>query len=126
MKKEIVIICLFCAMLTASFVNNHFLNKLTDEVTALAGEVRDSARAGDWETAERLAFTAAETWEGRSGYTHIVLRHAVIEAAQETLGDLIKETLCRSAGGTAGAARAVAAQMKSLTEIERVKLGSIF
>jgi hypothetical protein len=126
MKKEIVIICLFTAMLFASFVNNCILNKLTEEITALAEEAGAQARVGDWETAERLAFTAAETWEGKSGYTHIVLRHTVIETADAALGELIKETLCQSPGGVTGAARAVATQMKNLTEIERVKLGSIF
>ena len=126
MKKEIFVIALLAAMLTAAIANVWYLNKLTDEVIAAAENAANLAAAGKWSDAQSAAEAAAKKWEEREGYTHMVLRHSEIEQCTEVLNDLRKEIYMKEEGGVRGALAAVRSQMTSIASIERVKLGSIF
>ncbi|NMA24141.1 MAG: hypothetical protein GX936_00585, partial [Clostridiales bacterium] len=51
MKKEIITGCFLIIMLAAAFVNIHYLDKLTDNVTKLIEESEAYAEKNDWDQA---------------------------------------------------------------------------
>ncbi len=126
MKKEIIIGCFLVALLAAAFVNIHFLNKLTDNVTSLIEESETSALAGHWPEAERKAEEAADLWNSSETYTHLVLRHPETESATDAIYNLLAQVYAKEPGAMRGAAQAAIARLKSISSIEQIKLGSIF
>ncbi|MDR0839527.1 MAG: DUF4363 family protein [Oscillospiraceae bacterium] len=126
MKKEIVIASLFTAMLAVSIINISVLSELTSGVSRSAEFCADAALAGDWDAAERYATEAFTRWENHSGHTKIVLRHNVIESGENALITLLTEIYSRDAGRALGAAEAVRRNMESISDVERIRVGSIF
>lgn len=126
MKKEILIGCFLIILLTTAFINIHFLNKLTDNVAHLIEESEKSAGQDDWVEAEKKAEEAAKLWTGSDAYTHLVLRHSEVESATEAIYEFMEEVYAREEGSTKGAAQAAISRLKSISSIEKVKLGSIF
>jgi hypothetical protein len=126
LRKEIAVGLTFLLLLALSLVNIAALSRLTEDVSALTDRCADAALSGDWVAATSLAQDAADRWRDSEGYTHLVLRHGTIEAADDALGELVREALTHSVGGVAGAARTARAHMESLSRIEHIRLGSVF
>lgn len=126
MKKEIITGCFLIIMLAASFVNIHYLNKLTDDITQLIEESEAYAEKDDWVQAVKKAEEAAKRWSGSEPYTHLVLRHPEVEAATDAIYGYLEQIYAREKGGAKGAAQAAISRLKSLSSIEKIKPGSIF
>ncbi len=126
MKKEIMISVFLILMLSAAFVNIHYLNKLTDNIIALVDKADESAQDENWAAAENNAEAAAELWTGSDTYTHLVLRHSEIEEATDALYGLLEQIYAKESGAVKGAAQAAAARLESLATIEEIRFGSIF
>lgn len=126
MKKEIITGCFLIIMLAAAFVNIHYLDKLTDNVTKLIEESEAYAEKNDWDQAERKAEEAAKRWSDSDPYTHLVLRHSEIESATDAIYAYMEHIYAREKEGAKGAAQAAISRLKSLTSIEMIKPGSIF
>ena len=126
MLKEIIVGCLLVLLLTASFVNIHFLTGLTDRVTALIEESERRAGAGDWGAAEKKAEEAIALWTGSDTYTHLVLRHPETEDATDALYDYLEQVYAREDGAAKGAAASAAVRLKSISSIEKIRFGSVF
>lgn len=126
MKKEIIIGCFLIALLVVSFVNIHYLTKLTDNVTNLIEEAEKYAFESNWELAEKKAEEASNLWENSETYTHVVLRHAEIESATDAIYGLLQQVYSKQTGALKGAAQAAISRMKSISSIEKIKFGSVF
>jgi hypothetical protein len=126
MKKEIIIGCFLLILLSASFINIHFLNKLTDNVTHLIEESEKSAEQNDWIKAEKKAEEAVNLWSDSDGYTHLVLRHPEVESVTDAIYGYTEQIYAREEGSAKGAAQAAISRLKSISSIEQIKLGSIF
>jgi len=126
MKKEIIAFAALLLVFSAALFNIHMLRQLSGEVIALIEEAEGFVQGDDWGAARKRAVSAAEIWEGRHPYTHIVLRQTEIESVTNVLNDLIKEIYAEESGAALGAMRAAARRMKSVVSIERITLGNIF
>jgi hypothetical protein len=126
LKKEPLAGALLAALFIGSLINISELNRLGAAISSKIDDAAYLARSGDWDGATAAASAAAAAWEDSGVYTHIVLRHTVIEDVSDKLWDLAKAVYSRSPGETAGAAMSARARVESTVSIERVRLGSIF
>ncbi|NLT12812.1 MAG: DUF4363 family protein [Clostridiales bacterium] len=126
MKKEIIIGCLLVIMLAAAFVNIHYLNKLTDDITHLIEESGAYAEKSDWVQAEQKAEEAAKRWSDSESYTHLVLRHSELESTTDAIYGYMERIYAREKESAKGAAQAAISRLKSISSIEKIKPGSIF
>ncbi len=126
MKKEIIIGCFLVLMITVSFVNIHYLNKLTDNMVQLIEESEKSARQNDWDTAGKKVEEAAKMWSDSETFIHLVLRHMEIDATTDAIFDYMSQVYAREEGNASGAAKAAISRLKSISAIEKLKLGSVF
>lgn len=126
MKKEIFVGLFLALLLTAAFINIHYLNKLTESIETRINAAVSDAEEENWRDAEKKAEEAVGMWTGSDTYTHIVLRHSEIEAATDALYALMVQIYARDAGAAKGAGQSAIARLMSITEIEKVRFGSIF
>jgi hypothetical protein len=126
MLKEIFVGCFLALMLAASFVNIHYLTKLTDSVTEMINEAERSTQSQNWDAAAEKAEEAVRHWDESDTYTHLVLRHSELEAATDALYGFLEQVYAKEEGNAKGAAEAAKARMKSISSIETIRLGSIF
>ncbi|NLA86329.1 MAG: DUF4363 family protein [Clostridiales bacterium] len=126
MKKEIIVGCFLILMLIVSFVNIHFLNKLTDNVIQFIEESEKGAEQNDWDIAVKKGEAAAKLWSDSETYIHLVLRHAEIETTTDAIFGYMAQIYAREEGNASGAAQAAISRLKSISAIEKVKLGSVF
>lgn len=126
MKKEIIIGCFLVVLFAAALVNNHYLNKLTENVTDLIEEAEKYALEDNWGQAEKKAEEASDLWSKSETYTHLVLRHPEVESASDAIYGLLEQVYAKEPGALRGAAQAAISRMKSISSIEKIKFGSIF
>ncbi|MDR2357997.1 MAG: DUF4363 family protein [Oscillospiraceae bacterium] len=126
MKKELFAAILLAALFFGALVNIRVLDSLGESITAIVDDAERAARSHDLDGAAQAAEDATRLWESRSGYTHLVLRHSVIEDVSDKLGDLAKAAYAGNPGETVGAAKAARSRIESMASIERVRAGSIF
>jgi hypothetical protein len=126
MKKEIAAGAVFLAMLAASLLNIRYLEELTAGVSRSAALTAEAAASRDWETAERYAFGAFGEWKTRGAHTRLVLRHSAIEAAENSIILMLTEVYAKDPARVLGASEAVRCVMESISDTERVRLGSVF
>ncbi len=126
MKKEIIVGIFLILMLTAAFVNIHYLNKLTDDVITYVEAAEKAAEDEDWDKAEHKAEAAVKLWNESNTYTHLVLRHTEIDSATDALYGFLEQIYAQEPGAAKGAALAASARLECLADIEEIRFGSIF
>ena len=127
MKKEISALLVLAALLAAALLNIHCICGLTDELTALSEASAHAAQMENWAEAEQYAEKAVRQWEASEGYTHIVLRHAEIDAVSDSLYEMMERMAAGENADEAVAASQMAIyHLKSISGMERIRLGSIF
>jgi TRAP-type C4-dicarboxylate transport system substrate-binding protein len=126
MKKELFVGLFLALLLTAAFVNIHYLNKLTDDIMGRVDAAITSAEEEKWDEAEKKTEEAISMWLGSDTYTHLVLRHSELEAATDALYEFAGQVYARDSGAAKGAGQLASARLNSISDIERVRLGSIF
>jgi hypothetical protein len=126
MKKELMAALLLAGLFVCSLVNIGALDALSEQMTLSINQVERDASSERWDEAAASARNTVRLWESRSGYTHIVLRHSVIEDMSDKLSELTKAVYARSPGDVAGAAEAARARMNSIVTIEHIRPGSVF
>ncbi|MDR1589533.1 MAG: DUF4363 family protein [Oscillospiraceae bacterium] len=126
MIKEFLAAALLAALFIGAVANIRALDSLRVSIVLMIDEAEHAAGADDPDAAARAAEDAARLWENSDAYTHIVLRHSVIEDVSDKLGELAKAAYAGNSGEVIGAAKNARSRMESVVEIERVKMGSIF
>ena len=125
MKKEIYAVILLVVMFAGAIINNRYISVMTGEIETLSEQAGAAAASEDWEKAAKYAETAVKEWARMDKYTHIVLRHSEIDTVSDALYELLKEANSENGGGAEGAAQQAAYHLRSISEMERLKLGSI-
>lgn len=124
--KEISVACFLILMLTVAVVNIRCLTRLTDRVTELIEEAEMLASRENWSRAAEKAEEAARCWKESDTYTHLVLRHSELESATDAIYGFLEQIYAREKGSAKGAAEAAIARLKSISSLEKIRLGSIF
>lgn len=126
MRKEVLAGVVLALMMAAAVLNVRALDSLTEEIVGYIALAEASAADGEWENAEKHVSAAIEVWTSRATYTHIVLRHTDIEAADEQLYSLLKDVYMQDKAAVKGSALEATERINSILSIERIKIGSVF
>jgi TRAP-type C4-dicarboxylate transport system substrate-binding protein len=126
MKKEVLVSIFLVLLLTASLFNIHYLNKLSNDISARINAAVSSAEAENWTEAEKKTEEAIRMWKDSDTYTHLVLRHSEVESATDALYNMAEQVYAQDAGAVRGAGQAASSRLTSIASIERIRLGSIF
>lgn len=126
MKKELFAVVLLAAILALSLWNTHEIKNICGELTSLVESSGHAAESGDWEASRECAEKAIGLWKSREGYTHIVLRHSDIETLSDDFFELMEHISARDSGTVQSAVRLVTEHLRGITDMESLKLGSIF
>lgn len=126
MKKEIFALALLALILALSLWNTHEIKSICGELTELVEASGRAAESGDWETSRERVEEALRLWQSREGYTHTVLRHTDIETLSDDFFELLEHISTQDPGAVQSAVRLVTEHLREITEMESLKIGSIF
>lgn len=126
MKKEIFAIGLLILLLTGVLINNYILKNINSNMLLLIEETIVSAEKGDWQETIERAEKVKDYWDGKSGYTHIVIRHSKLDDATAAICGFLTEVYKSDMGGVAGTAKALSEEISGLFAMEKLKIGTIF
>lgn len=126
MKTEILAAAILGALVALSIWNLSYVKDLTDELTQTVDAAYSMAEQGDWERAEKLAEAAAQKWSGADDYTHIFIRHSEVDLTSDAFGDYIAEIYRGDIDGVTGTYRKLLEHLKTIYEMERITIRSVF
>ncbi len=126
MKKEIVALVLLAALIAGGLYNTHHLGVFTGDLNETLSLSRVYCENGEYAMALEQANKASDEWHDHESYSAIFLRHTEIDA----VSDLFYELIGALKSSEPDSARAVydplTAHIRSLYDMERPNLGSIF
>ena len=125
MKKELIAAILLCALLICGALNTHFLGSFTGEICSALEVSGQYCASGEYPRALTLAEAAHGLWHGRALYAGIFIRHSETDAVSYGFHELIS-ALETEPEGAAALYAALIAHVRSLYDMERVTLGSVF
>lgn len=126
MKKELFAGLVLLVMLAALLLNINQMNSLSDKIIESVQKTSQNAADDDWESAAQNAEKALADWLEKDAYTHIVLRHAEIDSITDSLYDLLEAIYNEEDGSVKSISRKTITNLQSVSDIERIRLGSIF
>ena len=126
MKKEIFAFALLAAMIIASLINIGGIVKLTDSLTDTVSKSAEYSGGEDWEKAIYYIEQAIKEWNDNDSYTHIVLRHSEIDTLSDALYEYMSDVYEKNKDAAKGSSAKVLYHIESLTQMERIRFGSIF
>lgn len=124
MKREIIAVIILIIIPIAAFVNVRYFTKTTDSLIAEIDTAESQAYSGDMEGAKKSVEESLQTWISKESYVHVFMTHDSLEGTTEAYYTLL-------AGIQSGDAQpalfdTVRASLRSIREIERLKISSIF
>ena len=120
MKKELFALLLLVLLLAVSAVNYYILRGIVGDIYSEL----DGVTNADPELAENAALRAKAVWDANSPYLHIVLHHDRIESTTDDFYALL--SAIRAGDGTAvEASERVKERLKSISDLEKISLGSV-
>lgn len=126
MKKEVFALALLGVLVAVSLLNIGGIVRLTDELTESVELAAAAARDENWEGAEKQAEKAIASWKTKDSYTHIVLRHSEIDTLSDALYDFLNDIMDKNLGAAEASSQKVIYHLESISQMERLRLGSIF
>ena len=126
MKKELIAAALLLSLMTLAVINLIYLKHFTSKLIGLTDEAFSYVSVGKWEEAKKKAEEAERLWSGKDAYTHIAIRHSEINEASEAFYELLGEVYKEYSGGAKGAWLSLRSNIKSIYEMEKLSLKSIF
>jgi hypothetical protein len=126
MKKEILALALLLSLMTIAAINLVYLKSFTNKLLWLADQAYVCATVGQWEEAKRKAEEAEKLWTEKDGYTHIAIRHNEINQASGAFYNMLSEFYKEDSGGAKGAWLALRSNIKSIYDMEKFSIKSIF
>lgn len=126
MKKELIALLLLIALFAGSLINISFneqvINELSDGVFIAYTEYHD----GDTAEAAKTLEAVCDKWLSLDGYTHIFIRHSEIDSTTDAFFELLSAMHDEKPNCVCGAYSKLKAHLDSLTDMEKLSLGSIF
>ena len=126
MKKEIFAAVILVLLAAISVWNLRYAQRLTSELSQAVDASIEMAKSGQWQKATRIAESASERWSSADSYTQIFMGHAELELTADAFGDYLGELYRCDLGGTLGAHQKLIEHIKTIYEMERITLKSVF
>lgn len=126
MKKEIFALVLLAAMIIASIINIGGILRLTESISDMVTKSAKYAAKEEWEKAEYYIEQAIKDWNDNDSYTHIVLRHSEIDTLSDALYEYMSDVYEKNKEAVEGSSEKVLYHIESLSQMERIRFGSVF
>lgn len=126
MKKEIFAAVILALLAIISTWNLRYAQRLTSELSQAVDASIEMAKSGQWQKATRIAKSASERWSSADSYTQIFMGHAELELTTDAFGDYLGELYRCDLGGARGAHQKLIEHIKTIYEMERITLKSVF
>lgn len=126
MNKEIFAAIILALLAIISFWNLRYAQRLTSELTQSVDASIELAQSGQWQKATKIAESASERWNNADNYTHIFMGHTELELTTDAFGDYLGELYRCDLGGALGAHQKLIEHIKTIYEMERITLKSVF
>lgn len=125
MKKEWFAVILLLLVALSAVLNLRYLKSCTQRLDAQVAEAVSQADSGHWAAAEDLARSAMRNWSEMDRYTHIFIRHGIIDEVSNDFCSLLGTLRSKDAGSLFAAQLTLRSHLAELYEMERIKPGSI-
>lgn len=125
MKREFVALAIILAILTASIVNEHYVERKTAE---FSDDIRIARQLYDDGEQEKTVSKVAESlgdWLEWKRYAHIMLRHSEVDNVTEAYYDLLSEVENNEEKAHAASFGKVEQLLKNISEMEQLSIGAI-
>lgn len=125
MKREFVALAVILAILTASILNAHYVERKTSELSHdlhIAQELYDS---GAREEASSKVADSLKGWLKWKSYAHIMLRHSEVDNVTEAYFDLLSDMEDKEADVPAAAFGKLEQLLKNVSDMEQISIGAI-
>lgn len=126
MKKEIFAAAILVLLAAISAWNLNYAQKLTTELSQAVDASIEMAKSGQWQKAASIAESASEKWNSADSYTQIFMGHTELELTTDAFGDYLGELYRCDLGGARGAHQKLIEHIKTIYEMERITLKSVF
>ncbi len=126
MKKEIAAALLLLLLFAGTLVNIRVNDGLIAELEDTVDRAYIAAQNGDWDSAKKGVEAACRRWESLDGYTHVFIRHSEIGTTTDALYSMLSSVCAEDIGDLRGSYGLLRAQLRSLSEMEHISIGSIF
>ena len=126
MNKEIFAAIILALLAIISVWNLNYAQRLTNELNQAVDASIEFAQSGQWQKATKIAESASERWNNADSYTHIFMGHTELELTTDAFGDYLGELYRCDLGGALGAHQKLIEHIKTIYEMERITLKSVF
>lgn len=119
MKQFWLSIAILTALFCALFFNYRYLVHFVEPLNASLTEASTSARDGDWKTASEKTQQVHKTWDDKTVYLHVLLRHCDIDQINILFGEVIEYMECKKYEDYAASSARLMIQLGLLYEMEQ-------
>lgn len=123
--KEFIAGALLLGLLILSFVNINYIERKTDNLSALITKAETLYQDGDRQEATTLVHESLDIWLDWSSYSHIMMRHTEIDLVTDAYYALL-DSLEGEDPVTPSGFRSVLEKLADILTKERISLGALF
>lgn len=124
MKRELVAVSLILIIFALSLVNIRYVESRTDMLTNDVEAAEKLFINGDTDAAISLVKESLDNWLSWEPYTHIMLRHSEVDLVTDAYYELLSKLQSEEEVPEA-AYRRLKEQLRSISAMERITIGSI-
>ncbi|MGI5984811.1 MAG: DUF4363 family protein [Clostridiales bacterium] len=124
MKRELVAVSLILIIFALSLVNIRYVESRTDMLTNDVEAAEKLFINGDADAAISLVKESLDNWLSWEPYTHIMLRHSEVDLVTDAYYELLSKLQSEEEVPEA-AYRRLKEQLRSISAMERITIGSI-
>lgn len=125
MKREFVALAVILAILTASIVNGHYVERKTTEFSEDLRVAQQLYDSGAQEKAVSKVADSLDDWLEWKRYAHIMLRHSEVDNVTEAYYDLLSEVENSEEKVPAASFKKVEQLLKNVSTMEQLSIGAI-
>ena len=126
MKKELFAAALLALIAAAAILNAGKVESITEAITKEIEKAEKSAEQADWETCMAQINSAGQKWEREGPYLRSVMSHPQEEAIIDSFYDLKLTAEEQDQGKIRISAARLKARLKAISEMEKIKVETIF
>ncbi len=125
MKREKIAALFMLFLLALSLWNIHALRQWSQDVEFALSQCQESVSMQDFALAQSHWNKAFSLWERKQAHLGVVLAHPIIDSAYDAFYDL-NELLQQEDDGASAACERLSYHLKTICQMEQLRLGSIF
>lgn len=125
MKRIIIAASILLLIFFATLGHSFYLSSFTRDLTTLLETAESQAEKEDWQAARELTLSAANKWEDKDVYLHILLRHSETDSVYSGFREVMEFIQCQEGGEYSAANARLIAELELLSGSEQLTLKNI-